>query len=220
MQDGREGLEDDALFGVLKAVALGLILVLAVEGLDLDIILERIVEVLNPLDVQLQICPRAAFSTASQVIHEKRTVELLDPAALVVDVDALDLALHLADEQRGNRALGLGTLHLALELIKQHTTKLLHIMLQKAIQTRPAERLCQLGGPDRLIARLEMIEHSLQGKSDALGRVLFFSRDLVHSLSLMTTRVSGVGACADDKPGRRYAPCGSIAWNRASGGAS
>jgi hypothetical protein len=50
---GRERLEDDALFGVLKPIALGLVLVFAVKRLDLNIVFERIVKVLHSLYVEL-----------------------------------------------------------------------------------------------------------------------------------------------------------------------
>lgn len=52
----RERLEDDTLLGVLKSVSLRLIFVLAVEGFHRYIILERLVQVLHTLDVQLDVC--------------------------------------------------------------------------------------------------------------------------------------------------------------------
>jgi hypothetical protein len=56
VQHRGEGPEDYALPGVLQTVALGLVFVLPIEGLDLDVVLERIVEVLHALHIQLKVC--------------------------------------------------------------------------------------------------------------------------------------------------------------------
>jgi len=53
-----ERLEDDSLPRVLKSVALRLVLVLSVHRLDRDVILERVVEILHSLDVELDVCER------------------------------------------------------------------------------------------------------------------------------------------------------------------
>lgn len=74
-----------------------------------------------------------------------RTVELLAPRRLKVDVDALDVALHLAAEQAVDGAVGLGALHLGLELVAQDAVELLHVVLQERVEALPAERLGELG---------------------------------------------------------------------------
>lgn len=61
VQDGRELFEDDTLLGVLQSIAFGVVPVLAVKRLDLDIISERLLEVPQVLDVQLDVCTSGTF---------------------------------------------------------------------------------------------------------------------------------------------------------------
>ena len=54
----REGLEDDTLLRFLQAVALSHVLVFTIQGLDSNIILEGLIEVLHTLHVQLNVLSR------------------------------------------------------------------------------------------------------------------------------------------------------------------
>jgi hypothetical protein len=56
MENGRERLEDDALLRILQPETLGVVAVLAIESFDLDVVLERLLEVLEVLDVELNVC--------------------------------------------------------------------------------------------------------------------------------------------------------------------
>lgn len=55
VKHGRKRLEHETLLGILKAITLGMILVLALHHLNGDKVLERLVEILHPLDIQLDI---------------------------------------------------------------------------------------------------------------------------------------------------------------------
>lgn len=55
VKHGREGLEHETLLGVLKAITLSMVLVLALHHFNGDKVLERLVEILHPLDIQLDI---------------------------------------------------------------------------------------------------------------------------------------------------------------------
>ena len=109
LEDRRQLLEVHALLGVLLAVLLALVLVLAVEELLLDVLVERGVQVLAPLDWHLQV------------------VELLVPRADKVNVDALDVRGVRAAEEVRHRTLDRGALHLLLELIDEHPIELLRV---------------------------------------------------------------------------------------------
>ena len=63
MQNRRERLEDDALAGILQAVALGVILVIPVERLYLDIVEERLAQVSQAFDGELNVCAVSACSS-------------------------------------------------------------------------------------------------------------------------------------------------------------
>lgn len=39
-----------------------------------------------------------------------RTIEFLNPRRLIIHIDTLDIAFHLAHEKLGNRSFGFGTL--------------------------------------------------------------------------------------------------------------
>ena len=98
-----EGLEDDTLLRVLESIAFGHVLVITVESLNSHVILERLVEVLHALHVQLNVC--VATSAYYQLfLRRSSTIELLNPRRLVVYIDTFDVALHLADKQLGDRA--------------------------------------------------------------------------------------------------------------------
>lgn len=55
MENGGEGLEDDALLRILKTVAFSLIFVLSVKGLNGNIIFEGVVQVFHTLDIELDV---------------------------------------------------------------------------------------------------------------------------------------------------------------------
>lgn len=56
MQHWRERLKDDSLLGVLQSKALGVVAVLTIHRLDGHVVLERVVESLEVLDVELDVC--------------------------------------------------------------------------------------------------------------------------------------------------------------------
>lgn len=56
-------------------------------------------------------------------------VERLLAAGFEHHINALDIALHLALEQLGNGPLHHRPFHLALQVVAQHTAKLLHVVL-------------------------------------------------------------------------------------------
>lgn len=64
MEHGRERLKDNALLGVLEAEALGAVLVLALERLDLDVVPERLLKALEALDVQLDVFRAGSWLSA------------------------------------------------------------------------------------------------------------------------------------------------------------
>lgn len=64
MQHGRERLEDDTLLGVLQSVLLGTVLVLALHHLDRNVILERLLDVVEALDIELDVCEAAEGSAS------------------------------------------------------------------------------------------------------------------------------------------------------------
>ena len=115
LEDGRQHLELHSLLGVLLAEALALVLVVAVEHLLLDVLVERGVEVLTPLDRHLQV------------------VVLLVAQRLVVDVDARHVVGEFATEEVLHRALDRGALHLLLELLDEHAVELLHVVLHEGV---------------------------------------------------------------------------------------
>lgn len=55
MEDRWEGLEDDSLLGILETIALCLILIFTIQRLHLNIIFERFIQVLHPLDIELDV---------------------------------------------------------------------------------------------------------------------------------------------------------------------
>lgn len=69
MKHRRKGLEHETLLGVLKTITFGVVFVLAFHHFDSNKVLERFVEILHPLDVQLYICETGE----REQIHELRT---------------------------------------------------------------------------------------------------------------------------------------------------
>lgn len=56
-------------------------------------------------------------------------------------------------------------------------------MLHEGVEGFPAKRLCQFLGAHRLVAKLKVIEDSLECKGDALGAVVALRRHLVNGLA-------------------------------------
>ena len=79
VEDGRKLLEDDALLGVLEPEALGVVPVLALERLDHDVVLERLLEVAQVFDVELDVCGRG--ETRGQLLTLPRCEAGETPAA-------------------------------------------------------------------------------------------------------------------------------------------
>lgn len=71
MQYWWERLEDDTFLGVLQPVTLGVVLVLAIHHLDRHVLLERLLEVVEALDVELNVCEKSSRSSVSvcRVVH-------------------------------------------------------------------------------------------------------------------------------------------------------
>ena len=86
-EHGRHRRERDALFGVLLAVLVRVVLIVAVEGLFLDVLVERVVQGFAPLDRHLQV------------------VKVLIARRLVVYVDACDVFGELTAEEVCHGAL-------------------------------------------------------------------------------------------------------------------
>lgn len=85
-----------------------------------------------------------------------------------------------------------------------HSEELLSVVLHERVEGLPAEGLGELLGADGPIARLQLMEHSLQGQRYTFGGVVTLRRHLVHSL----LRDSDVGVVLvvlrDDSKGTTY----------------
>lgn len=90
-------------------MSLGGVFILAVHDLGLDVVAEGVFERFEVVNVELKVC---ALRLAAEVHIEGRvrTVELLYPRRLVLDVDALGVRLELALEELRRRSFCLGTL--------------------------------------------------------------------------------------------------------------
>lgn len=66
MKDRRKTLEDDTLLGVLQTEPFRVVLVLAFERFDLNVVLERFLEIRQVLDVQLDVWFRTERVSSSQ----------------------------------------------------------------------------------------------------------------------------------------------------------
>ncbi len=165
MQDVGEALENDALVGVLQLVLVaGKVLVLAVELLDLDVVLEAVLEALIPAHVELHV------------------PEVLDPARLVGHVNARDVRLDLAAEHLGQRLLKLGSLHLLAHAVDELPREFLDILLLENVARFPAKRLCQLGSADGGGRSLELVKESLQRVGAVVHILVLVCRDAVDDL--------------------------------------
>mmetsp|Transcript_6879 Transcript_6879/g.15697 ORF Transcript_6879/g.15697 Transcript_6879/m.15697 type:complete len:203 (+) Transcript_6879:215-823(+) len=143
-----------------------LVLVLAVEALHFHVLVERGVDVLAPLYVQLQ-------------VH----IRLL-PLALVVDVDALDVVDDAALEQLLNRIFHHSALHLLLKLLTQDAVQLLHVVLHEAVVRVPPEARGKLLRCHGRVAVLQLVEQALQSERYAFARLLRLrGGHVVHSLA-------------------------------------
>ncbi|GIX64831.1 DNA mismatch repair protein, putative [Babesia caballi] len=149
VEDGGELDEPNALAGTLLAVALGLVHVVSAQNLSFSQLLQGLVNVRAALDVQLDV------------------LERLHAAGLVVNVDALNVGLHLALEHLLNRPLDGGALHLLLHLVKQKLQELVRVLLGEHVGRVPAE------GPHQLLAGrgarrvLQLVKEVLQGQPNA-----------------------------------------------------
>lgn len=73
MQHGWERLEYDSLLGVLQSESFSGVSILSIHRLDLDIILERILQSSQPLDIELNIYPQTCCQSRIQEIHARET---------------------------------------------------------------------------------------------------------------------------------------------------
>jgi hypothetical protein len=69
MQHWWESIEDDSLPGILQTVSLRLVLVLAIQSLDLHVVLERVSQVLDTLDGELDVCSHCQQVALDQIRH-------------------------------------------------------------------------------------------------------------------------------------------------------
>lgn len=92
-------------------------------------------------------CPllSQAWSSRVKTKREVLTVKVFGSGRLEIDVDTLDVTLHRAREQSLDRAVGLGPLHLGLELVAQDAVELLHVVLQERVESFPSKRFRQFG---------------------------------------------------------------------------
>lgn len=90
---------------------------------------------------------------------------------------------HLALKQIGNGAIHASALHLALHVVQQHSTQLLHVVLHERVQCLPAKGLGQLLGAYWLVVELQVVKDALQGQGDALGAVVALSWHLIDCLT-------------------------------------
>lgn len=128
MQNWRETLKDDALLGVLKPVwRTRIILVLALQRLNLDVVSEAVIQSLVSPNVQLNI------------------PEIFDTRGLVIDINARDISFGLSDEQVRQSLFSNGALHLLLQALHQLSRQLLDILLLKCLSRVPAKGGCQFG---------------------------------------------------------------------------
>jgi hypothetical protein len=81
MKDRWESLEYHTLLCVLQSITLGHILVFAFQGLDLNVVLERVMQCPHSLDRELDVV---------KVLHHR---------GLVGHVDTFDVVLHFAHEE-------------------------------------------------------------------------------------------------------------------------
>mmetsp|Transcript_45257 Transcript_45257/g.75534 ORF Transcript_45257/g.75534 Transcript_45257/m.75534 type:complete len:336 (+) Transcript_45257:2106-3113(+) len=173
-EDLGEGLDERSLLGGLETVALGLVLVVSVEHLNLDVLVEGLVEVLASLYVQRDV------------------VEGFVALGCVLDVDALDKVLVLTLEEALDGTLDLSSLHLGLEVVREHAVELLDVVLRVRVLLRPTKRLCELGGADGALGELHAEEETLERQRDRDLLTVTVRGHLVHSLSEVTEVVKGL----------------------------
>lgn len=74
VQNGWELLEDDTLLGLLEAVPFGIVLVVTLEGLHLNVVVKGLLEVLQPLHIELDVYKlivfRAVGDLKEKCVHE------------------------------------------------------------------------------------------------------------------------------------------------------
>mmetsp|Transcript_56186 Transcript_56186/g.171121 ORF Transcript_56186/g.171121 Transcript_56186/m.171121 type:complete len:383 (-) Transcript_56186:558-1706(-) len=150
VQHGGEREEADPLLRALLAVPLGLVGVVALERFLRGEFPERLLDA-------------AQFLAALALDVELNVVKRFVAARLVIDVDALDVILHLALEQALDRAIHGPALHLLLDPVAQDPVQLLYIMLREGVHRVPAKRFHQLAAIHGLIRGLQLVEDVLQG---------------------------------------------------------
>lgn len=175
LQHRRKIVEEHAFFRVLKAMAFGIVLVLAVERLDRRVRVKTRIDVLAPFDVQLQ-------------VHER-----LLARALALHVDAPHKVLGVALKQPRDSAVDGRPLHLLLELLAQDAVELLHVVLHERVDRVPAERPRQVLGRHRRGAKLELEEEALQRERDRGVRLVVGARrHVVHGPAERVEVVEGL----------------------------
>jgi hypothetical protein len=103
VQNAWKTLKDDALFRVLHSMALGLVLVLTIHDLRVYVVFETFVDSGELADIQLDV------------------PVVLDFARRVIDIDAGNVGLGLANEEPCKSMLCFGSLHLFFQSFHQNT---------------------------------------------------------------------------------------------------
>lgn len=112
----------------------------------------------------------------------RQTIEVFNHRRLKINVDALDVVLHLTLEQLRNGAFGRSSLHLDFQLVLKDTAELLDVVLHERIEGFPSKRFCELSGSYGLVGRLKVIKYALKSQSQTFGWNVVFGGYLVDSL--------------------------------------
>jgi hypothetical protein len=87
---------------------------------------------------------RTIENTVQETGENKLTVEILHHGGLEVDIDTLDVILHLAHEQLLHHPIHRCTLHLVLQLVLQDPVEFLDVVLHERVRRFPTKRLGEL----------------------------------------------------------------------------
>lgn len=111
MEDGREGFENDSLPRILQSISFGGVSILSFQRFDLNIVLERIFQSSESLDIELNV-----YNRRVSIIHEKRrvklTVEILRSNRFEIDIDTRNVTVHLSRKDPLDLSIGRRTLSL------------------------------------------------------------------------------------------------------------
>ncbi len=95
---------------------------------------------------------------------------------LVRHMLAADVGEHAASEKTRDGAFHARALHLAFNVVQQHATELLRVMLHERVERLPPERPCQLFGAHCTLTRLQFEKDALQRQRDTRRRIVALGR--------------------------------------------